>query len=777
MKDKWFVVLTALLLGCYATLSQVILFREELIVLEGNELALSLLLFWWLIGISVGALLPKILRVKKYIDSMLGVLFLFIPLFLLSCVFVTRIAAWIFTLPVEEKPSPFYMLIISFVSVFPVSVWIGFTFPMLATLLSKIGNAKKDSGGEGSVSIGTVFALESLGSMVGGVLVILRLVPTFNPFQIAFFMLGLVSLVLIFQPIQGKIRHGGRVIYGALAVIISGLFVLDIPGSLESWSAKIRWNTRHPGYEAVRVLETPYQRLEVGEREGQYTVFGSGTPLFSFPNEYEQAHWAHVALSQNPNPDRVLLIGSGGLNLIEHLAEHKPDKLTCVEIDPGILQISDIEEKSEMFEDREPIAFIHSDPRRFLSALEEEYKFDVIAVNQPDPSNGLLNRFYTYEFFTLALEHLSENGVFVITATGTPNYEFGDIGAYSATLYWTLREAFPNVMVVPGTQWWFFASPSIDFISDPEQLGDQLSETGLECELFSPEFYSIYFDPQRINQLEETLQSYYALPRNSDKRPLCYLYDLVLWSKQYGYLRGLPIEDIAGSGMQLLLMGVMGGIALFLIHAAGLKLILPRNMPAGFLSLMILAVTGFSAIGAEIAILLFYQSRVGYLYQHVGIFLGIFMLGLSVGAALGNRYIRKFEKTIPMMLLYVDLGLILVLAVTPLLFKGLDSFQFSIVEVEMLLLMWIAFVAILAGVLFPFVSHLVELSNQDVTSIAGWVDMSDCFGGAVGALVLGSIFVPLIGLVYVFYLFVGMKLLTLFLFFMFVFLKRIKVMG
>ncbi|NPU98780.1 MAG: hypothetical protein HPY51_16415, partial [Candidatus Omnitrophica bacterium] len=52
------VLLSAAAAGCLATLTQVILFRELMVILEGNELVLSLLLVWWLGGITIGALVP-----------------------------------------------------------------------------------------------------------------------------------------------------------------------------------------------------------------------------------------------------------------------------------------------------------------------------------------------------------------------------------------------------------------------------------------------------------------------------------------------------------------------------------------------------------------------------------------------------------------------------------------------------------------------------------------------------------------------------------------------
>jgi spermidine synthase len=751
------VLTAAFLLGCFATLAQVILFREQLIILEGNELALSLLLFWWLIGISFGALLPKRFGAEKRLPLLFPSVLIATPLLLAASVVVTRMSPWFLALPVEEKPSPFSMFLISMESVLPIGVGIGFAFPVMALAYKRARCERNMDSHIDAISIGAIFGWESFGSVFGGLLIMLKMTPRYDPFSIVFFMLTGVFLLLLFE--RKRRQSPGR-IWGILLLAMAMAILFQIPNRLDAWSASIRWDARHDGYRAVRSLETPYQRLEIGERDGQFTVFGSGAFLFSYPNAYESSHWAHVALSQLPNPDSVLLIGSGGRDLIEHILEHRPQRFVCVEIDAGIQTIMMEAEESRM-QPIDGVEWVYSDPRRYLSELKDGEKFDVIAINQPDPSNGLLNRFYTREFFTLANERLRPGGVFVITATGTPNYQFGDIGVFCGTLYWTLRDVFPNVMAVPGVQWWFFAGPSHRFCADPDVLANRMREQDVQCDRFAPELYSLYFDELRIEQLQPVLDSYQELPRNTDLRPLCYLYDLIIHSKQYGFFKHLSIERFSASGLSLLLLSCVIILFLYGLLAFGIRISLPKNMVSGFSPLLLLAAAGLASIGAEIAILLFFQSRVGYLYQHVGIFLAFFMLGLALGAAAGNHLLRTRKNSCHALLLRTDSGLITLLAISPLILAATDFFSLSVIQTEILLLGWIGFIAFAAGVLFPLVSRAVEESVDDLTAVAGKVDMSDCFGGAVGALLLGAFLIPIVGLAAVFYIFVGIKILAL----------------
>ncbi len=406
------------------------------------------------------------------------------------------------------------------------------------------------------------------------------------------------------------------------------------------------------------------------------------------------------------------------------------------------------------------VEYVNTDPRRYLSELGEKESFDVIAVNQPDPSNGLLNRFYTYEFYSLVAKRLSEKGIFVITATGTPNYEFGDISVYCGTLYQTLQNVFPTVIAVPGTQWWFYASTARDLQINPEELARQFRANEISCPMFSPEFYSLYFDVQRIEQLQSILNEKTNLPVNSDERPLCYLYDLLLWSKQYGYFKWLPVESLARS--PLVLFGFVGGFAfLFYAFLAGtVRFLLPYSLKPAFAPLMILMMTGLASIGTEIAVLFFFQSRVGYLYQHVGLFLGFFMFGLALGSSLGTRLIHYPGRKVGEWIKKIEILLLIGLLCTPAVFQWIDFWNPTVVWTELILLIWIVILSFCMGCLFPLVSRATELCGRELTMISGWVDMTDCLGGALGALLFGSLLLPLIGLTNVCMILLGIKCLN-----------------
>ncbi|MDX9754327.1 MAG: hypothetical protein RBU29_10225, partial [bacterium] len=395
----------------------------------------------------------------------------------------------------------------------------------------------------------------------------------------------------------------------------------------------------------------------------------------------------------------------------------------------------------------------------FFSLIPASLTFRVIALNQPDPLNGLTNRVYTREFFSQARAHLAEKGVLVFSITGTPNYEQGDLGFYGATLYWTLRDIFPHVLVLPGTTWWFFASPSPLLTSDPAELTTRYQEAQVQSSLFRPEFYSLYYEPPRIEALHSLLEQNSQAVRNTDTAPVCYFYTFCLWLKQYGYLPGLSLQQLAqGGSLRIFLLGgtmvLMGTLPLIVV-----RLLSPRSARPQAYPTTILVFNGLTGMSVELCVLLFYQTQTGCLYEHISIFFGVFMAGLALGAQQALSWIANRALPLPRLLWVVDLGFTVLLLVTPLLLYFCRPAFFSVPVIELVLLFWIGVLAYGMGLVFPAASGCIAQHTPQTPAIAGWAGMSDNLGGAVGAFGTGIVLIPLLGLPATIWCLAGFKLL------------------
>jgi len=754
MKSKTIALLISLLLGAFATMTQVILFREQLQILDGNELGLSLLLFGWLVGLTAGAPLPHKLRIEERLDAWLRLTLPAIPLLLAAGITLIRLSPEFFSISPLDKPSPMQTAFIALLPVIPAGAFFGFAFPLMTLVLKRA----RGTDTQAATLTGSVFTMESLGGVVAGLLISLQLLVRYDPYHVSFFMLAITILVLF---VYDRCNHFSK-IWLCLTITVLAAYLAGLPSHIGEWSENLRWNSRHAGFELVRSLETPYQRLEIGTRDDRYTVFGNGSPLFSFPDEYESVHWAHTSLSQRPDPESILLLGSRGGDLIRNYAFHHPKRTVLAEMDPGILTIVE-GLREEPVTSGVTVSF--SDPRRLLSSLDSSERFSAIIVNQPDPANGLLNRLYTREFFQAVSSHLEDEGVLAITLTGTPNYESGDAGFYAGTLYWTLKDVFSEVLVVPGTEWWFFASPSLPLVSNHERIALTFERAEFSSPHFHPEFFSLYYDEGRIRQVQDVLQKGEYYPRNTDRRPLCYLYNLIRWSKQHGYLKGLSIEKLARVSEHRLWLGAGTAILLYLLISLGCRAFIPRGSRHARAALTTLAATGLSVMGAEIAILLYYQSVAGCLYQQVGLFFGAFMLGLAIGAAQGVRQARNSTRNTTDLIVRADLYYCIALILTPLLLFLLSYWNLPTNTTSFLLLLWLTLLAGLSGCLFPLIAKSIEQDKSAVSGterdenpvsdierdknamsgIAGRIVACDNLGGAFGAIITGVLLIPLFG--------------------------------
>ena len=138
----------------------------------------------------------------------------------------------------------------------------------------------------------------------------------------------------------------------------------------------------------------------IAKRLDQYSIYGNGQILTSFPDPYQSALKAHFILCEHPHPEKVLLIGGGISGIIKEILKHPVKTLHYVELDATLVGMGrkylPSEDKMALRDPR--VTIFLNDGRYYVKKCQEHY--DVIILNLPDPSTALLNRFYTLNFFT-----------------------------------------------------------------------------------------------------------------------------------------------------------------------------------------------------------------------------------------------------------------------------------------------------------------------------------------------------------------------------------------
>ena len=150
----------------------------------------------------------------------------------------------------------------------------------------------------------------------------------------------------------------------------------------------------------------------------------------------------------------------------------------------------------------------------------------------------------------------------------------------------------------------------------------------------------------------------------------------------------------------------------------------------------------------EIVLIFSFQNIYGYVYQKVGLIIALFMLGLSLGGYCMNRHLAGRERNWIFLLITFELLICIYACCLPYALA-----QFSLLEsdtlpiatyLEYIFMLMVMVAGFLTGLEFPLVSRIF-IKQAEIGKVAGWIDGFDHLGACFGALLTGTILVPLLG--------------------------------
>ncbi len=735
-------------MGAFAIIAQVLFIREFLVVFYGNELCLGMIFASWLAGITFGAWGGSKARLN-FLNSLsiLVILLILMSTILPPLIYLTRITREIFAiLPGEFIPFPF-MFGASMIFISPFSFLIGFIFPFAC-------KAYVELGGESAVGIGWVYILEAVGSIIGGLVMTFYLILFLNPFQI----MGILSLLILANALTLsltlKSKPAARILGGlclALIITYGYLFLSHSLTKINEFTVLKRWHTFSKGIELIDSRDSRYQNIIVALEADQYNIYGNGQYFSSFPDEYYSATFAHLILTQHPNPQHVLLIGGGAEGILKEMLRHPIQSLDFVELDPKLIKTTykylPPEDKEALSDERVHVHY--SDGRRYLKENTREY--DMIILNIPDPSTAMLNRFYTVDFFQEARKRLKRDGILVTSVSAGVNYIGREVGDYTGSVYQTLLAVFPYVLVTPGDVNYFFAAstPGIT-TSDTRILASRYIQRGVRTPFFSQYHFQMLLPPDRVRFIRNALNRMEVMPLNTDLKPITYFYNLVLWAIFSGGREksslGL-LQSVARTQTWWFLLPL---VIFFFIRATYVHL--NREKMEGHLTfncLFAITTTGFAGLALEIVIIFSFQNIYGYVYQKIGLIVALFMVGLAFGGYGMKLMIQRGYKRWTEILMANELMIFVYAVALPSVFKVLaktGSLGPLSLGSEYLFMALVALIGFLTGFEFPLVSKIISELGVETGRVAGIIDGFDHFGACIGGLLTGSFLVPLFGI-------------------------------
>jgi spermidine synthase len=541
--------------------------------------------------------------------------------------------------------------------------------------------------------LGKSYAIESIGSIAGGLLFSFLFVYFFSTFQILFFMMiiNLSVAVVIYQAGRRSILFAGLI----STVFLLLVFVLDL--DLRSRSLLF------PNQITIETRDTPYGNLVVTETGDQITIYENGIPVSISSDISAVEEDVHYAMVQHNHPDTVLVL-SGDLAVItSEIAKYPVRHADYVELNPWITRIrSDYMD----YPDYPWLNILHTDGRKFLRKTEHAY--DVIMVNLPAPGTAQMNRYYTTEFFQEVNLRLHPGGIVSISLPGAENYISTEAGRLYSLIYNTLGRIFRHILVVPGQKTYFLASDAELDIDIPGLI----EHKGIETIYVNPYYLDLFSLQERSQQIEKIIQVGDLL--NHDFRPRAYFLQLDYWLSHFNTNFWMPVI-----------------ILIILIVAAGLR---SGPLETGIFT------AGFTGAAAELIVLIGIQVVFGYIYLYLAIIVTVFMSGLATGALVADKIFGeitylKFRLTQSLLS-----AITLLMAIT---FLLIDKAQLPEILLHAIFISLTFLVAFVSGLLFASAAILRKSSIASTTSRLYSTDLA---GSAAGALLTAILLIPLFGL-------------------------------
>ncbi len=810
--------------GTQALVTQSLLLREAMVLMYGSELAWGLVLFAWLLGVAVGAALggraaASALARRHAAPVLIAVLVALSAAACLELWLFRGARGWLGVSPGEILPLPRTALA-ALLLVAPASALVGAAFPIACCVV--VGRDRSTAEPSGScLSFGRIYALESLGSLIGGTVFSFWAVEHLHPVQTALLCGALTCAascaLLLCVPhanVAAGLRTGRHVPVAsllALATLGAVLLALFAGDALNRRLVDRRWRNIAPGYELVADAESKYQNLALGARAGQYTLYCDGHVTADFPDPYTFVPLAHFWLCQHPDPRRVLVLGGGAEGLISEILRHPIEHVDYVETDPRQIElVRPYLAEADRRALADPRVTVHSvDPRYFVKTQRD--RFDLVIARLPEPTSALHARFYTDEFYGELRRAMTARAVVCLTAAATPT-ELSQISReYLATLRATLQRHFPHVVVGWGDPAQVLAATQAGLVTtDPAVLEARYARRGVTSALFDPAWFAgatDWLSPDKLARRAADLDAAGPVPICRDLHPLIYVQRLVLWEAQSGGRAPagpskFKAPTLGERGMIARLRAVRPGHAVLALGALGAVVLAwsrlrrgPRaGWAAGAITLSV-GSTGFVTMALSIVWLFAFQNLYGYVYQRIGWIIALFMAGLVVGCLLGSRHgsVAPDERekktgtgTAPAgsdpheksscgactpffltrvrrswrWLIAVDVLLALLALVVPLVLPALSALQDSPARftlVEWCISLLVVATGVLGGAAFPLAGQIQLRFTGHAGATAGTVVSADHAGACLGALLCGILLIPVLGTATAAYLLAGMK--------------------
>ena len=310
--------------------------------------------------------------------------------------------------------------------------------------------AVQDVRGTGRAA-GSLYALSTLGSILGAYLPVLVLIPnvgthrTFFIFSVALLLVSLVGLAQERRLATGttmlasSARRSGALMLTYLVALLAIVALAVIPGGViraQPYGDLLYEN--ESAYNYIQVVRNGREvDLVLNEGHAIHSIYNPDSLLTEGPWDYFLVAPYFTPNTRQQDVDSLLLLGNAaGTVPYQYTQVYGPIPVDGVEIDPKIVEVG-----QRFFHMTEPnLRPIVQDARYFLRTTDKRYRVvGVDAYQQPYIPFHLTTR----EFFSEVKDHLAPGGVVAINAGRTEtDYRLVNV------LAGTMKAVYPSVFVI-----------------------------------------------------------------------------------------------------------------------------------------------------------------------------------------------------------------------------------------------------------------------------------------------------------------------------------------
>ena len=656
---------------------QSLLIRELIAQFTTNELVYGIFISTWLIINALGSLWSSKLFLKKETQGIPTILIL---LSILSLLVIPWLKFFKPILGLEWGVlTPNWSVIVATLTVFiPAGLLSGILFNLISRYLRNIN---------------TNYLFEGLGYALGGILFSLVLAPRLTAIQISL----LITLTILV--ITSNLFSRYRLACSIIGIIV--LFGFTQSNTISKYLNQTSWQS----YQIIQVKEAHTGRLTLLQKNHQKTLFINSSPYITVPNPIASEETLHLPLAFTEQAQQVLILGTNN-NLFPYFNTLRKN-ITMIEPDKDILKIYP--------ETISNIKVLNTDPRSYLTKTNSKY--DLIILNLPPPTTIQTNRFYTTEFFKIISSKLSTTGLFALQLPYGENLSIQEI---NQSVYASLQSVFQAVKPIHTNNIHYLAANTHHILhSDHHKLKQNLKNQDLQY--FDYSILDSALGSFNVEILKQLILPNQTTQQNSDNKPQSYYLGLNYWQS----LLDSPLQNILKllkNNINLILGLIICMILLSLILPIYNPSIFPKNSIPKFLFYQSTILTAW-----EIMLLQLYQTEYGFLYHHFPILFGIFMLGLSGGTYLGDRYTISLRNISLATLLYS--GSLVIFIHT----KIFPPYSIPI-----------AIAGVLLGISFSSTTRLYQ-KQYSLIKTSSILYATDLSGGILAPIILSIILIPIVG--------------------------------